>query len=163
MLNQDDEKRKPTTFIQILDTVNTSQEIEAFVQYCEPYLSPNARIQIQRFVNRGAIIDLEEGGKGERYPCAHLQASWLITREGNALTCCMVFPFEVGDLILGNLKENTIEELYTGRRILALRRLNVEGRLYDEVTACSECDARKVVPNIWFKNRLSRFTKRIWL
>lgn len=168
-LNKGNKRRNPETYIRILDQVHTIEEIKAFRDYWKPYLYPNAYAIVQPFINWGGIIDQSEVNKGangykkinreKEYPCAHLQKSWVITREGNALGCCMVLPAEAGNLVLGNVKEKGLKEIYTEGKIRNLRKLNLEGKLYNEITPCAKCNSWKVPPNVWLRNPLHR---RAW-
>ncbi|MBN9594166.1 MAG: radical SAM protein [Afipia sp.] len=87
------------------------------------------------------------------YPCYHLHKTRIVSREGNALACCMVYPEEQGDLQLGSLKDHSFVELYQHGKIEELRAMDLEGRL-GEVKPCDTCDAWKTVPNIWWRNPL---------
>ncbi len=156
MLNKDNVKRKPMTFVQILETVNTPEEIESFSTYWRPYLKPNARLKYHPMCNWGGQVEVKGYSikRKERYPCDQLHGSLIITREGNAIPCCMVLPLEAGDLILGNVKDYTIEELFTKGKILGLRKKDLAGRI-NEVNPCSTCDAWQISPNAWFKNPIT--------
>jgi MoaA/NifB/PqqE/SkfB family radical SAM enzyme len=151
--------------VQVLEGPNGPEEIKAFRSFWEPRLGVCGEIQVQPFVNWGGTIDTyvaANPAKEKRYPCAHLQNNWIVTREGDALACCMVFPDDQGDLALGNIKEKSLKQLYMEGRIKELRRLNIEGRLYD-LSPCSNCDAYKTVPNVWIRNPLYPVMKRKWL
>jgi hypothetical protein len=96
------------------------------------------------------------------YPCFYLGRSRIISREGNALACCMVFPEDQGDLALGNIKEAPITALYSADKLSNLHRLNMNGQL-GHIRPCNTCDAYRNVPNIWFRNPLHRFgIGRMW-
>lgn len=87
------------------------------------------------------------------YPCYHLHKTRIVSREGNALACCMVFPDEQGDLALGSLRTSSYDQLYSGQKIKELRALDLSGRL-GAVKPCNSCNAWKTVPNIWWRNPL---------
>lgn len=91
----------------------------------------------------------------EPYPCLHLQMSRIVSREGNALACCMVYPDEQGDLALGNVRDAPLERIYNEGRIKELQLLDMQGKL-GTLTPCNTCEAYKTVPNIWLKNPLHK-------
>lgn len=99
--------------------------------------------------------------KTEPYPCYHLHKTRIISREGNALACCMVFPEEQGDLALGNLQDKSFAELYGAGKLRELQRIDLNGRL-DELVPCKTCDAWKTVPNIWWRNPFHRWFGPKW-
>ena len=98
----------------------------------------------------------------QAYPCYHLQKTRIISREGNALACCMVYPDTQGDLEIGNLRDKTFKELYTQGKIKQLQKLDKNGEL-SKVKPCDTCDAWKTVPNIWWRNPLNRWVGPKWL
>ena len=163
MLNINNKRRNPITFIQILGTVNTCDEINKFIKYWTPYLKPNARLKIHPMCNWGGQVDIksERNIKG-RYPCDQLQCRLIITREGIAIPCCMVLSYENDDLVLGNVKDKTIKELYMKGKIVELRKKDLEGRI-TEIKPCSVCDAWQITPNAWFKYPFYGVSKRKWI
>lgn len=96
------------------------------------------------------------------YPCFHLQRTRIISREGNALACCMVYPDEQGDLELGNIRDHSFSELYLSGKVVKLRKDDLQGQL-GVYSPCNTCDAWKTVPNIWWKNPLHRWIGSKWL
>jgi pyruvate-formate lyase-activating enzyme len=154
-LNADCHRRKPRTLVQIMDSLNSPLEICAFRKFWEPYLEPNAAIQVQPFSNWGGLIEGKETSEEhhERYPCTHLQNNWIITREGNALACCMVFPYDRGnELILGNVgKEGSLRHLYLEGKIIEMKKNNMNCD-YRTMPLCRICDAYRTVPNIYLRN-----------
>jgi sulfatase maturation enzyme AslB (radical SAM superfamily) len=172
MLNEGHKSRKPITFVQILDTVNSDSEIVQFEEYWQPYLAPNAHIQIQPFVNWAGEIDpanvrllptaIKTDGVVDRYPCPHLfttRNSPIVTREGLVLICCMAFLLLEEDLILGNVFETPLNDLYMGEKFRRLCDMHLKGE-YNRIPACERCDAWKSHPNIWFKHPFSRHGKK---
>jgi MoaA/NifB/PqqE/SkfB family radical SAM enzyme len=155
--------------VQVLEGPNGPAEIAKFRQDWEPHLGRCGEIQVQPFVNWAGQIDsgkiamkhqpTTSGGWG--YPCAHL-GSWLISREGNGLPCCMVLPEDPGELHLGNLRDISLREIFMGTRMAELRRKNFNGELYD-LRPCDRCDAYKTVPNVWFRNPIHSLIGNKWL
>lgn len=95
------------------------------------------------------------------YPCYHLHKTRIVSREGNALACCMVFPEEQGDLSLGNLASTSYAALYSEGRVEKLRELDFAGRL-GELKPCDTCNAWKTVPNFWWRNPLHPLVGPKW-
>jgi radical SAM protein with 4Fe4S-binding SPASM domain len=164
LLNRYGEKRKPSTYIQILQTVNTEKEISDFVAYWSFYVSPNARITFNPMCNWGGQLDIEgyTPKKMKRYPCEQLQRSIIVTREGKVIPCCAILPESAGDLVLGNIQDKSFKELYTEGKIEYLRSLDLDGRV-NELEPCKNCDSWQISPNAWFKNPLHRLGKRLWV
>ncbi len=75
---------------------------------------------------------------GENYhPCNWLWKSLAIYWDGRVASCCADFS---GDQMIGDVKTQTLREIWNGDAIVRLRTLQVEGR-YKEATLCSGCDA----------------------
>lgn len=148
---------KVKVYVQILAGLNTENDIEKFKKYWQPYLGKCGEIQVQPFVNWGGMIKIapEKSEQQKRYPCIHLYNNWIISREGEALACCMVFPAQQEALKLGNIKDKSLQELYLSGRIKELQKLNQQGKLYT-LAPCKDCDAFLTVPNIWIKNPFYR-------
>ncbi len=53
-------------------------------------------------------------------------------------------------MVLGNLKDKTLDKLYSGEKISRLPTLNLHNKL-DEIDLCKKCDAWKAHPNVWIK------------
>lgn len=156
--------------IQVLEGPNGPEEILQFRKEWIPYLGRCGDIQVQPFVNWAGQIDttkialtddVKEKRRGKRYPCAHLRG-WLITREGNGLGCCMVLPEDPGDLLLGNIRDMSIREIFMGARIAKLRQINITDGL-QSVHPCDRCDAYLSIPNVWVRNPLHRFLGPQWI
>jgi len=164
LLNREGSYRKPQTRIQILAGLNSPYEIDAFREFWTPYLAPNAIIQVQPLVNWAGQVDVESNKEEfQRYPCTHLRNSWIITREGNALACCMVFPFnERNELMLGNIRiSNSLRQLYFEGRIAQMRKDNMDCN-HDRMPTCRMCDAYRTVPNIYIRNPLHPLVGNKW-
>ena len=113
-------------------------------------------------VNNSPFVHDTREINGEVYPCYHLHKTRIISREGNALACCMVYPDEQGDLELGNIRDKTFKELYLEGRAAQLRQIDMRGHL-GSIKPCDTCDAWKTVPNIWWKNPLYKWFGPKWM
>ncbi|HEX2036585.1 MAG TPA: radical SAM/SPASM domain-containing protein [Chloroflexota bacterium] len=71
------------------------------------------------------------------HPCNWLWKSLAIYWDGRVASCCADFS---GDQIIGDVKTQSLQEIWNGEAMVRLRRLQVEGR-YKEASLCSGCDA----------------------
>ncbi|MGH2369466.1 MAG: radical SAM/SPASM domain-containing protein, partial [Chloroflexota bacterium] len=75
---------------------------------------------------------------GENYhPCNWLWKSLAIYWDGRVASCCADFS---ADQLIGDVKTQSLREVWNGEPMVRLRRLQVEGR-YKEASLCSGCDA----------------------
>ena len=75
---------------------------------------------------------------GENYhPCNWLWKSLAIYWDGRVASCCADFS---SDQVIGDVRRQSLKEIWNGEPMVRLRRLQVEGR-YKEASLCSGCDA----------------------
>lgn len=83
---------------------------------------------------------------GENYhPCNWLWKSLAIYWDGRVASCCADFT---ADQVIGDLKTQSLMDVWNGPAMVALRTLQVEGR-YQEAPLCGGCDA------VWTKDSAS--------
>jgi radical SAM protein with 4Fe4S-binding SPASM domain len=75
---------------------------------------------------------------GENYhPCNWLWKSLAIYWDGRVASCCADFS---GDQLIGDVKKQSLRDIWNGEGMVRLRTLQVEGR-YKDAPLCSGCDA----------------------
>jgi radical SAM protein with 4Fe4S-binding SPASM domain len=75
---------------------------------------------------------------GENYhPCNWLWKSLAIYWDGRVASCCADFS---GDQVIGNVKTQSLRDIWNGPGMVGLRTLQVEGR-HKDAPLCSGCDA----------------------
>jgi radical SAM protein with 4Fe4S-binding SPASM domain len=75
---------------------------------------------------------------GENYhPCNWLWKSLAIYWDGRVASCCADFS---GDQVIGDVKTQSLREIWNGPGMVRLRELQVEGR-HKDAPLCSGCDA----------------------
>lgn len=71
------------------------------------------------------------------HPCNWLWKSMAIYWDGRVASCCADFT---GEQVVGDVKTQSLREIWNSPALVTLRRLQVEGR-YKEASLCSGCDA----------------------
>lgn len=145
---------KPKVVIQILETKKTESEIKEFKEFLELFIGPNDSIYVRPLLNWGGKIDTDDlcvHGKGKRYPCISLWVSVSIDKDGNVYPCCEGFSSrENSELLLGNIHEKTLIEIYSDNRIKKIREKHLNSQ-WNDIPECSRCDFWSFSQNIWFK------------
>lgn len=164
--------RNPTLKIQILKTKETILELEQTFNFWKKYLSFRDTIFAADITSNGGEFDSNELGvhtetwNSQRYPCIQSWNVLAIKREGNLYSCCVPFYLKNSeeDLLLGNVKEKRLKELYFGdnSKIHTIRKKQLRD-LYQELPTCLKCDNFNRIPNGWFRNRVFPFIERKWL
>lgn len=85
--------------------------------------------------NWGGNIEDSIELKGRRIPCPRLHHITILY-DGRVSLCCMDAE---GEVILGDLNTQTIEEIYSGPVAQKFRRMHLEGR-YEELPLCNHCN-----------------------
>ena len=131
--------------LQIICMEEMVEQINDFVEYWRSYDGVN-EIRI-RFVNDWAgNISNESGNNSKKriYPCSLLWESVVIQYDGMVVPCCRDYDSKY---ILGDLKKQSLDEIWNGPAMLKLRREHLEGN-YDNVL-CKNCtDYSYVNPDI---------------
>ncbi|RJQ47071.1 MAG: radical SAM protein [Gaiellales bacterium] len=84
---------------------------------------------------------------GKRYPCTYLFNSFSINWDGKVSFCNVDFN-HLG--IIGDLNEQSIEEIWQGPGMERYRRLHKEGR-WDEIDLCRDCNYWAYTRNVWYQ------------
>ncbi len=82
------------------------------------------------------------------FPCKNPWREMIINYDGTVTFCCMDFNSVV---IVGNIREHTIEQVWTGEKMQQLRRLHLEGR-YSEIPICRNCNEFVFQSNTFWAN-----------
>ena len=91
-------------------------------------------------------------GNLNRYPCISLWLALTINWDGTVSICCIDF-YHRG--VLGNLRENTIEKLWRGKKLESIRIAHLEGK-FGTVPVCSDCKG------LWIRDTLGKGAEK-WL
>jgi radical SAM protein with 4Fe4S-binding SPASM domain len=73
----------------------------------------------------------------QRPPCAGLWNTPMVQVNGDVTTCCLDEHLENK---LGNMREQTLGEIWNGETIQAWRKAHVEGRFEDSGPLCPTCN-----------------------
>jgi len=144
----------PSVVIQIIETKKTEPEIEGFKNFWQPLIDSNDNIYIRQLINWGGKIDTKDvlvKVKGKRYPCLSLWIAVVVDLEGNVYPCCEALSTrENSDLLLGNIQEKSLTEIYSESKIREIRKKHLNNK-WNDIAECSNCDSWSFYPNIWFK------------
>ncbi len=145
----------PKVTIQLIEVKKTEPEIEKFNNFWKPLIGKDDIIYIRPLLNWGGTIDIKDiqvREKGERYPCRSLlPGSVTILNNGNVYPCCEAQSTrDKSDLLLGNVQEKSLAEIYSNNRLKDIQKKNLKGQ-WGEISDCLNCDFWSFNENIWFK------------
>lgn len=129
--------RKPLVNISIIKMKNTEVKINAFY---ERWSSIVDSVTIDNFVNwAGEINNNEETSnakvKDYRKPCMRLWNHLVVLNTGEVAVCCLDYN---GEVILGDLRHQSINEIWNGTKLKEIRNIHLE-RDFDKISLCKNC------------------------
>jgi radical SAM protein with 4Fe4S-binding SPASM domain len=119
----------------ILQELNKDEK-QAFLDHWQQFLSDTDDIVIQNVHNWGADIPiLDSGDDVNRYPCISLFGTCIVNVHGEVTMCCADVTPKV---ILGNLNNDSISQIWHGNKLKELREIHLSGRRRD-IPLCDGC------------------------
>ncbi|MHB0914830.1 MAG: radical SAM/SPASM domain-containing protein [Thermoleophilia bacterium] len=135
----------PRVKVQLIVMAETKDEIALFREQWGPH---EVDVLMIPAINWGGYLpevkSLMQLPK-KRYPCTYLFNSFSINWDGKVSFCNVDFN-HLG--IIGDLHEQTIEEIWNGPELARYRRLHKEGN-WDQIDLCRDCNYWAYTRNIW--------------
>ena len=132
--------KAPWTVLELIDFTESDSDyrLERLSEFKRRFEGlPLDRLIVKRPHNFGGNIDLDTIGDSTVYsPCTYLWHSLVVLWNGDVTPCTQDFHAE---LVLGNVRDNTLREIFNGERLTALRGKAVAGTLA-ETSPCRNCD-----------------------
>jgi radical SAM protein with 4Fe4S-binding SPASM domain len=135
---------RPLTQAQLVLGTQTLEEVLEFIWF---WAQTNVdSVHIKRYSTRGGKLFMPEGARPS-HPTEHGNCHkacfdpWsnvIIRVDGTVVPCCTDFN---GELTLGNINENTLEEIWNGEPAQSLRRAHLTGVNLPEI--CRQCSDRR--------------------
>lgn len=129
--------RTPITSLNTILMKETEEEIFDVLDKWEPVFDVVNLIPVGTYGNIESRSTVEQSGCDfETIPCHHIFDRLMVFTNGDATVCCGDID---GVLSVGNLREQTIEELWKGEKFNRIRRLHLK-RDFREIPVCTGCD-----------------------
>lgn len=158
---------KPKVIMQIIKMNETEKEIKNFEESWKGLVD---EVCIKSFNTWGNQIktahilpeqlqNYRKKQNSKRPPCYYLWHSLIIYWDGSVSVCCRDYDTK---FVLGNIMQNSLEELWNGGRIVALRESQTKGNFNNPL--CKNCyDYPDVAPsNLMFtKNNLKKVFRHL--
>jgi len=135
-------KKNPYIILSIIQMNDTEKELDMFADRWKDTKVDN--ILLKKFVT---WCDQKEGVKDlakkkhmviseerKRPPCYYLWDSVVVYWDGTVVSCCRDFD---GKMIIGNLKNNTLEEIWHSEKAIAIRERHKQGDF--NFSICKAC------------------------
>lgn len=135
-----DEMGRKVPRVQLLFVKIEENEVEAD-DFVERWRTIVDRVDTTKAHNWGSsdqVATSTEPKGSSGFPCMRLWQTFTILWDGRVSLCCLDYE---GSEILGDLRQQSIAEVWHGERIRTIRDQHLRGR-FDEVPICGGCNAR---------------------
>ena len=119
-------KEKPFIHVSSTMTNESRDEVGAFVSYW------NSKVDSEGF---GKTVFHERKEYTDYRPCSEVYQKLTIKWDGQISACCADYD---NTLVIGNMKDNTLKEVWNGEQMKAIRTLLLNNR-FRNLTLCKEC------------------------
>jgi radical SAM protein with 4Fe4S-binding SPASM domain len=121
------------TIIQMIKFADNQHEVDAFI---DKWKSDSCSVHIKHEETWAGHFSKEMvKGSTERFPCRKLWERLTVDWQGNISICCRDFKMMVQ---LGNIAENSFQEVWNGARMISLRKSIISNDL-DAIPLCKNC------------------------
>lgn len=128
--------RRPRAILELIDFPDRPRDPAARRAFLARFRGlPLDRIRVKAMHNWAGEVPAE-AARGRYSPCTFLWASLVVLWDGTVLPCTQDF---FGALTLGNVRENSLAEIWNGPRLTGLRERAARGDI-DSLHPCAECD-----------------------
>ena len=170
-LRREMKKCRPAINLNFKITDRTCREIKDAMNFWAKLMLPvdylNASVILNNYRESVDIreIDSHYVPPTDRWPCQLLWGGIKLDIDGNIYPCdgkVMNYNYRSNsELLLGNIHQNSISEIYKKNKINALRKLHLHNK-YKELPTCKGCESWRWYQNVWLKNSLPFFKKKKW-
>jgi radical SAM protein with 4Fe4S-binding SPASM domain len=131
-------QNKPAINLRIIRMKETEREIEPFFMKWRSALGAEDQVSVNEYNTwASAVEDRSIGQKQtpENSPCKQLWKMCFIYWNGDVAPCCVDYN---GDLVLGNVKDSSIVEIWRGKDLKRMRRFHLCGQR-NKYSLCARC------------------------
>lgn len=132
-------KVKPRITISIIEMEQTSNGVKSFVTKWAPVVD---KVAIEPYIDWGGAVEDKSINRhmiGKRMPCSRLWYNFTVLNTGDVVICCLDYNKEI---VIGDIRKQSIKEIWTGEKIAKLRNLHLKGKHY-EIRLCEDCNYGK--------------------
>ena len=139
-------QKTPFIAIEFVKMERNASEAEPFRKKWEKIVDA---VYISNMINWGGVNQTKPAAQFSyriRRPCYMLWRDMVILVDGRVALCC--YDYE-GLVILGDAKEQTLKEIWTGEKFSQIRNLHLRGE-FEKIPICSGCNVWKMLSSPWW-------------
>jgi len=125
----------PIVRVSFVKTKLNELELESFVEYWRPRVGYISIQELNSFEGLGDKLVADSRIENPEFQCHQPWHRLTIRPNGEVLPCCTTWGLK---LVMGNLKTQTLREIWTSKEMVELRQLHKEGRYFENPT-CEKC------------------------
>ncbi|MFC1531992.1 radical SAM/SPASM domain-containing protein [Thermodesulfobacteriota bacterium] len=135
----------PELFVEMIEMDENRDEVDNFLDFWKGKVD---HIIVNTYATRAGEFKGDEFGGVKPRPCFRLWKQIVITNTGKVATCCNDWNCKS---ILGDVKSQSISEIWQGSKIKRLRRMHLKDQAR-EISLCKNCNpaAWDSMPQWWF-------------
>jgi len=119
--------KRPLVRIQMVRMAENKNEVEDFIRMWLP-IANRLAVNNERNLSRAKK-------KLEHFPCSQIWQRLMICWDGEVRMCCGDW---YGEVVLGNVKETSVYDIWHGEKLNQIRKLHIE-RNFDKIPICARC------------------------
>ena len=137
----------PYIILRMIKMDETQDDVEAFKARWEPFLEEHDEVAFSNYQTWNNTVEnkrvdtpdglrrLEEMKPEKLPPCRMIYKTLQVYYDGRATPCCYDYDCVMD---VGNVKDQSIQEIWNGDKLRAVRQLHEDGRLH-EISICNGC------------------------
>jgi len=137
-------KKNPKVNLVLVELEENKREIKQFYKYWKGKVDGINIINMRNWANeiqkKGTKESFHFNKKISRKPCVLIWSKMVVDWNGDVVLCCDDWNHST---VLGNLKNQTIEEIWKGEKLRKIREAHIKGEFY-KVPLCSCCNKKSV-------------------
>jgi radical SAM protein with 4Fe4S-binding SPASM domain len=128
--------KKPEIGLVFVETEKNAHERAGFMERWKGRVDS---IDISSYHNWGGSLHKGERGDERGLPCLRVWQTFTVLWNGEVSICCMDYD---GKVILGNVKEESVYDIFNGQKLREIRRKHLKGD-FSRPPICKRCEARR--------------------
>lgn len=140
--------KSPKIYLSFVKCPANARELEMYLKKWRPLVDGISVSFLHNWAGKYSGAHLLKDSS-RRDPCRILWTDMWITWTGEVIICC--YDYE-GEYMVGDLKMESITEIWQGEKLKELRRLHIR-REYDRIGICKDCVANLHSRNPWWSAR----------
>lgn len=147
---------RPVTSLQFLRTAEVEASLLRLVDAWRPFLGSRDFVMTIAPAGFAGAVSVPAAGATPRSPCEWLFSSLMVLQDGAVTMCGADWDARAP---LGNVRESTLAEIWTGAELERRRRAHLDGR-FDAVPVCGGCADWRLADGSGYVNALDEVDGR---